>query len=597
MSFSNSSGTAPHPRRRNAHRLLRHSDLGTQAPVVARLSIDSSVRGETGIVEGSLGGLLDKNTAADHSWSIIPVRLLPPQAQSQTQTQTQSHAATTIHIPGSASSLQSFLKLQSAVESPQSHTLRATSPCSNQPGTPKLIDCLAIDVVPVGLETIYVTVERHLISNLDETQNAYAGGFASRNAHTNAPLPKKSMVAEREERLKQLVRKALGSQQVVRAGAEVSLSLPPHPITYAPAPPAKVAACEPVAQGLLMPRTRIVLVQTKPTGASNGWRMAPRGNKTVALSQPAGKGTATQANSVGGNKAAAVSSSSSSSPNSQTANDSGTSDVFYFAPEVTPTPIPATMAAADRGSEADKTVHSDADETYSSGSASATDLDNSGSASDSDDSLDDMDDMISLAAPELMNSPSTLSTPRASSGQQGPQPRVFDVHTPRSYLSSSTARASSGAGMMGRSKIFRPESLVRRVPLEFLHPRPGPEEDEDAVMFVDVQNLAKIGCFSGDWVRVEANGDSEEDKFARGVNGVLSNLKTLRLPGGSNSNGPLAGPVSGGGGSGTAGEEFETFRVVRVYGIAGLSGQQKQRLPPHTRKAKSPIPPATGNAS
>ncbi|KAI5303317.1 Stomatin-like protein 2, mitochondrial, partial [Ascosphaera pollenicola] len=131
--------------------------------------------------------------------------------------------------------------------------------------------------------------ERHLISNLDETQNAYAGGFTPKSsaaggahaqqqqAQQQPPASKKTTVAEREERLRQLVRKALGAQQIVRAGNEVSLPLPPHPITYAPAPPVKVAFSEPVAQGLLVPKTRIVVVQTKAKGAGNGWRMAKRG--------------------------------------------------------------------------------------------------------------------------------------------------------------------------------------------------------------------------------------------------------------------------------------------------------------------------------
>ncbi|KAJ9480556.1 hypothetical protein VN97_g12999 [Penicillium thymicola] len=46
----------------------------------------------------------------------------------------------------------------------------------------------------------------------------------------------------------------------------LALPLPSHPITYAPPPPARISFCEPVSQGLLMPTTKIVLVQAQPQG-------------------------------------------------------------------------------------------------------------------------------------------------------------------------------------------------------------------------------------------------------------------------------------------------------------------------------------------
>lgn len=509
---------------------------------------------------------------------------------------------TTIHIPGSASSLQSFLNQQNALDKPPAMNI---STAAGSGDGPKVMDCFAIDVIPVPLETVYVTVERHLISNLDETQNAYAGGFTPKSGHPQHQQQqqkgavKKTTVAEREERLKQLVRKALGSQQIVRAGNEVSLPLPPHPITYAPAPPVKVAFAEPVSQGLLMPKTRIVLIQTKPRGAGSGWRMAKAAaaksnSKGVVMPGKAGAApaiTATTATTVGGGPGTTTTIHSSSSSSS---------------------------GSKDKESEYSlNPSDTDEEDVSSNGSASATtsDQDSASSSSGSEDSLDDMEDMISLAAPELMNSP--LSTPRATgpngNGNQ-PQTRVFDVHTPRSYLSSSTARAASGAGMMGRSKIFKPEALVRRVPLELLHPKPSSEEDEDAVVYVDVHSLAKIGCFSGDWVRVEVDGsatggggfgmgESEEEKFAKGVNGLLSDLKALRSPtGGSGSN---SGNGNGGNGGQSAsaamGDDGGEFRVVRVYGIAGLSHQTtKQRSSSSSSSSpykKGKAPTTTSNTS
>ncbi|KAI5296454.1 peroxisomal assembly protein [Ascosphaera acerosa] len=587
MSFPGSS--RPNARQRNARQLLRHSDLGSRGPVVARLSIDNAVRGETGIVEGNLGGLLDRSIAAgslayvaiapysphpqaveDQSWSIIPVRLLPPhtqasgqQSQGLGQSQSASATTTTIHVPGSASSLQAFLKLQSAVATRGDGSSAAAlshGQGQGQGAAPRIVECFAIDVVPIGLETVYVTVERHLIRNIDQTQDAYAGGFApggkgAQSQHQGAATGKasatgkagkRSSASEREERLKQLVRKALGSQQVVRVGSEVALPLPSHPITYAPAPPVKVAFCEPLAQGLLQSTTRIVLIQTKPKNGSNGWRMA-----SGALKLPTRQPMLASGHGQTNGRFLTGAQSTAESP---------------------------TISTTGPDSESD----ADATEDTSSHGGSGSDSSESGSASDSgsDDSFNDMEDMISLAAPELMSSPA--STPRAALGQQqGPQTRVFDVHTPRSYLSTSTARAASGAGMMGRSKIFKPEGLVRRVPPEFLHPKPSAEEDEDAVIYVDVHNLAKVGCFSGDWVRLEATGD-EEDKLVKGVTGLLSDLKALRSPGGSNNNSSTSGgngPMSGAPNAmaGTTSDDTENYRIARVYGVANLSSQLKAR--------------------
>ncbi|KAI5294081.1 peroxisomal assembly protein, partial [Ascosphaera atra] len=119
MSFASSAAPAQ-PRRRNAQAgKLRMANPGMKGPVAAKLTVEN-VRGEIGIVDGDLGGLLGRSTAAaveDQSWSIIPVRIRPPQAQSQMP------ATTTIHVPSSASSLQPFLELQKALEGPKPPTL------------------------------------------------------------------------------------------------------------------------------------------------------------------------------------------------------------------------------------------------------------------------------------------------------------------------------------------------------------------------------------------------------------------------------------------------------------------------------------------
>ncbi|PHH62374.1 hypothetical protein CDD81_7170 [Ophiocordyceps australis] len=49
--------------------------------------------------------------------------------------------------------------------------------------------------------------------------------------------------------------------------------------------------------------------------------------------------------------------------------------------------------------------------------------------------------------------------------------------------------------------------------LHLLHPKPSPEDDEEARIYVDMSSLPKIGCFSGDWVRIEAAEDPPLNGF------------------------------------------------------------------------------------
>ena len=81
------------------------------------------------------------------------------------------------------------------------------------------------------------------------------------------------------------MRDALQSPTVIHSGDLLPLPLPAHPITHVPPPPAKIMAAEPVSQGLLLPSTRIVVLQShrgsrpapvlppvKPAPEPNGYR-------------------------------------------------------------------------------------------------------------------------------------------------------------------------------------------------------------------------------------------------------------------------------------------------------------------------------------
>lgn len=374
--------------------------------------------------------------------------------------------------------------------------------------SPRGIEIHILDVNPVHLDTVFVTVERDLLKDIDEIQSKFGGGFDARKPGANGVLTKGRMAApaagqgDKDERLMDAVRKALALQPVLHAGDFLPLPLPSHPITYAPPPPATISFCEPVAQGLLMPQTKIVLVRTKPPHQ-------PRAS--IALPPP------------------------SRSMLQQIAEDDAddtSNETFYSAAEDKPI-----------GSATDVEGASPPDDSETEAS------DQSGSEM-SDDSLEDM---ISLAAPELPQGQSgtmsamSMATPRAA-------PKKFDVHTPGSVFSNYTSATARPGGPAG--KTFKAECLLDRIPNEVLHPKPREDEDSDAFVFVDVHTLVKIGCFSGDWVRVEPTEEPQRNMLSSLAFSSLNNLMTND-------------------------EEPGNWRAVKVYGLPGLS-------PPKLRYSMKP---------
>lgn len=199
------------------------------------------------------------SSVEDLAWTVLPVRVQP---RAQFYASPISHS--TVLFPDSAESLQPFLQTQSKLD-PTRHSVQ----------TQRVIEIRVLDVVPLHLDTVYVTVERNLVRNHDDVQNKFGGGFTS-NLHgpnglwakkpTEAKRYSKKAAAEAEERLTVAVREALSAQEIVHTGDVLPLPLSPHPITYAPPPPAHISFCEPVSQGVLMPKTNIVLIQARAHG-------------------------------------------------------------------------------------------------------------------------------------------------------------------------------------------------------------------------------------------------------------------------------------------------------------------------------------------
>ena len=164
-----------------------------------------------------------------------------------------------------------------------------------------------------------------------------------------------------------------------------------------------------------------------------------------------------------------------------------------------------------------------------------TDTDTSDSEDDESSTEDSDDDLTALSSTILPSrisghaSPGSMSTPR-----QGRGPRS-GASSPGSTYSAFTMMTANQRSHLG--KPFRLAPLHSRVPDHMLHPRPGEREDDEARLFVDVKLLARLGCFSGDWVRlsIAPKLSAERDPFASlgvlGDDNVEEESRTLKIYG------------------------------------------------------------------
>jgi len=444
---SQTSGPLKRKRRRREDRL----------PISARLYLDSGLKGEVGVLSEDLFQDLylgqetedDSHayaavtpwipypTAAECSWSILPVR--------QQYKNEKPLPASTIRFPAGASGTQSFVNIIHTLS--PNRTIRQNA----------AVEIRISDVVPLALDTIYLSVDSEAIGRLQDMQKRFGGGFASANGysakrsvkHAEPEVPEDG--GNYEAIRKQLVYEALSHLSVVHTGDLLPLPQT-HPVTHAPAPPAKILACEPVAQGLLVPSTKVVIT------SASGKRQNNLGNRSLM------------------------------SPRLDEETDEDTSnEAFYSATEEKSSPARPLKPVVTSKSTTDLSNTDDMDS----------------SAEDSNLS-DDSDDMISLARPGLTDQPSGLSSAITSATTRPFGTRTGGLSTPGSiysHMSTSTVRG----GQAARSKIFRTQGLLRRIPDELLHPRPASDEDEEARVYVEATSLARLSCFSGDWVKIEVS--------------------------------------------------------------------------------------------
>lgn len=355
------------------------------------------------------------------SWTVVPVR--PSSAL----------ASFTVQFSPSSLALQGFAE-----------ELQRISPSKLLSHSRSGIEILALDVHPLALTTVFVTLESVLAQRLERGE----GNFHGEHPRTNG-YSKDNVGLLPEDRLQSALREALGSLKVVHSGDFFALPLAPHPITHVPPPPAKVTLCEPVSQGILLPTTRVIVTQTHHQARSNKRRQPTSLNRALQEVAEA---------------------------------DEDTSNEQFFS------------AAEDRY----KTdVAPETDE-----SATETETEMSGLEDEDNLSDDSMDEMISLQAPILSaTSASGVSTVQPGTPHALNLGKRTGINTPGSVFSSYTATTARAGGQRGR--LFKAQCLLRPLPRVLLRPPPQSNDDEESRIYVDVNSLSKIGCFSGDWVRME----------------------------------------------------------------------------------------------
>ncbi|KAH0156442.1 AAA-domain-containing protein, partial [Aureobasidium melanogenum] len=414
-----------------------------KAPISGHAHLDTKLKGETALLSHDLVDDLFPSSSSDSAsiyhvaitpwapstvvadaatqWVIIPCRRLP-----------RGHP----DLPHSSIRISTFSHVAHALQ----RALHAQSPNrSLRPAS--TLEIYITHVVALPLDLVYVS--------LDSTAAENANGIRNPNGKTSLRVMKggkekhlRSTAAVGSEQVTRVVRDALDTARVIRAGDMLPLTLAPSQV-QASASPALITACEPVSQGLVTPTTQIVVVsQTE---------RRTKASRSVTFSQP----------------------------DEDTANEA-----FYTAAE--------DGAHSSANSPPTDTVLD-------------SDLTSDDALSDLGDLSDDPDDMISLNSPSIGSQPSGILSARSNA-----TPRLFGsqrgINTPGSVFSSMTSTTMRGT-QGGRTKTFKTQGLLERIPDDFLYPKPGSQQDEEARVYVDTSALAKLGCFSGDWIQLQVAED------------------------------------------------------------------------------------------
>lgn len=393
---------------------------------------------------------LSKDIVEDASWTILPVRVQETSAK-----ETDDLALSSLQFPAASLALQTFAE-----------ALQATSVGKGNNKERSGVEVRMLEVEPLRLDMVYVAVDGDALKRHDEVQKKFGGGFpgSQTNGYTSKSKGKgkaalhdgvngdrdMSQLREQEDRLTAAVREGLASSLVVRQNDLLPLPLPAHPITHVPLPPAKIAFCEPVSQGLLSHETKIIVNRVYHSDPVDG------GRPSLASRNAFRPMTAT----------------------ADIGND--TSNEQFF-------------SATEDGETSNVMI----DDEVESASTSENSSKESGSSSD-----DSMENIVSMNAPRLANRSSGIQSSRTAATPRAGRPMTNGVNTPGSVFSSFTTTTAI-QGSVAKGRLLKAQGLIGRILDDLLHPKPAIDEDDENRVFVDVRSLLKLNCFSGDWVRLE----------------------------------------------------------------------------------------------
>lgn len=503
-----SSAVADHPKKKRRRRLNRQ-------PIPAWIQFSEGLKGEVGRISDDLYTSLFRTESTskefapgasgiryvaitpwtsrsndpviDEFWTILPVvapNVVEPKAVQL--------PPSTVIISTTSPSLRNFVE-----------TLRSSVVAGNTSGKSGF-EVLIIDVEPLALHSILVDIDGTALERHYEVQRKFGGGFSTakingitgkgkgkekaQSAEKVGSATPKSPAETQADSLMIAIRQALGTRTVIRQDDFLPLPLPAHPITHVSFPPAKIAFAEPVSQGILVPNTQITVKQV--------YRKFHRGHGFSALAEfyPLKEMIAGQ-------------------------DDDTSNDQFYSAVE---------------NREATSNQSSLSGEESSQPSSPQSD---SGTISE-----DSSEEVISMTTPRIQtdshsaNCSLIADTPRGPKSPSGVLPRPSGINSPGSVYSSFTS-TTVRQGSVYRGGLFQAEPLLSKISESLLHPKPRNDEDEEARVFIDVKMLLKLGCFSGEWVKIDVAAGSSivRDEFCNDEVGeddkIVGHFRTAKIYG------------------------------------------------------------------
>ncbi|KAI1007473.1 Peroxisomal biogenesis factor 6 [Podosphaera aphanis] len=429
--------------------LLNHTILrrrGEKPALKARLVFSDNLTGEAAVLSADLftqlfpTAVAQENTNARQTSDFRDLHVALASCETSPQAEDATWSIVPIKHPSENTLPNSTIQISSTPTNLQFFTENTTKLLPTKWQSPKRSGShiWVLDVVPMPLKTVFLSIDKHTTSGEERREDSDSTGTGSQGA-----LQNKNSAST--ESLIVSTRKALSTVRIIHTGDEIPLNLQSQsdtPIT------AKVSYCAPVGQGILSPNTSIIIKQARKKVPR---RRSPEKTTTQLISD-----SVLEEDEVASN------------------------DQFFSATE-------------DR----------DKPDLSTEGYESATETETDTSIVDTDELSDDsMEDVISLPFPMLSpQDPSGLSTmPLGTPHIIGTGLRNNGISTPGSVfstLTSMTARRTESRG-----SLFKTQPLIRPLAEDIFYPKPNFDDDREARVYVNINALAKIGCFSGDWVKL-----------------------------------------------------------------------------------------------